>query len=120
MTEQADKQAPAKRPGRRADPTTALFAQVKAARKAYTGLAMPIAGGRNPLKGQAHHEREANRWRAADTARKYDGVPGWDSALLAEAYRTLAEPDAGLVRAGLVRLAAIAVTAAESLDEESA
>ncbi|MEU3045832.1 hypothetical protein ABZ705_04725 [Streptomyces sp. NPDC006984] len=119
MTEQTDTKTPAKKPGRRSDPATALFAQVKAARKAYAGLAMPIAGGHHPHKGRAHHEREANRWRAADTARKYDGVPGWDSALLAEAYRTLAEPDAGAIRTGLVRMAAIAITAAESLAKEA-
>ncbi|MFI7315502.1 hypothetical protein [Streptomyces venezuelae] len=118
MTETTAKKT-TKRPARKPDPATAVLAEVKVARKAYAGLSMPVAGGHNPPKGREHHEREANRWMAADTARKFDGVPGWDSALLAQAYRTLSEREPERVRSGLVRLAALAVSAVESLDREA-
>ncbi|MET9642486.1 hypothetical protein [Streptomyces syringium] len=119
MTETTAKKTTTKRPARRPDPATAVLAEVKAARKAYSGQSMPVAGGHNPLKGREHHEREANRWMAADTARKFDGVPGWDSAVLAQAYRTLAESEPEHIRAGLIRLAALAISAVESLDREA-
>ncbi|MFB8020035.1 hypothetical protein ACFC36_15915 [Streptomyces rubiginosohelvolus] len=104
---------------RRPTPTTAILADVRAARKLIDDRLVPVGGGRHPHKGRDHHQREANRWRSVDISRDLDGVPGWDSTLLAGLFGALAERDPAHVRSGLVRLAALAVAAVESLDKES-
>ncbi|MFF4528208.1 hypothetical protein ACFY1P_02950 [Streptomyces sp. NPDC001407] len=99
---------------------TAILSEVRAARKDIDERHVPLAGGRHPHKGRDHHQQEANRWRAIDTSRDLDGVPGWDSTLLAGAFGALAEQDPKHVRGGLVRLAALAVAAVESIEREAA
>ncbi|MCH0567479.1 hypothetical protein [Streptomyces sp. MUM 2J] len=109
-----------KRPARRAsDPTTAVLSEVKAARKLVGDRTAPLAGGQRPAKGRAYHLRESNRWRSINHGRELAETPGWDSAVLAEAFGTFAEPEARHARAGLVRLAALAIAAVESIDQES-
>ncbi|MFI9205317.1 hypothetical protein [Streptomyces sp. NPDC053048] len=99
---------------------TAILSEVRAARKVVGERLVPMAGGRHPNKGREHHQREANRWRSIDISRDLDGVPGWDSTLLAATFGALAEEDPRHVRGGLVRLAALAVAAVESIDREAA
>ncbi|MFF7254768.1 hypothetical protein [Streptomyces microflavus] len=98
---------------------TAILAEVRGARKFIDNRHVPIAGGRHPNKGRDHHQREANRWRSNDIGRNLDGVPGWDSTLLAGLFGALAEAEEAHVRGGLVRVAALAVAAVESIDQGS-
>ncbi|MGZ2360707.1 hypothetical protein LRE75_29180 [Streptomyces sp. 372A] len=109
-----------KRPaGRKADPATAILAEVTAARKLVGAVSMPLTGGLRPVKGRAHHLREANRWRSIEQSRRLAETPGWDSSLLAALFGTVAEPTPEGARAGLVRLAALAVAAVEDIDREA-
>ncbi|MGC4928100.1 hypothetical protein [Streptomyces sp. DT117] len=93
---------------------------MRAARKAVGSAAMPLIGGQRPVKGLAHHLREANRWRAVEQGRRLADVPGWDSALIPALYGALAEQDSQHARNGLVRLAALAVAAVEDIDQGAA
>ncbi|MFF4701122.1 hypothetical protein [Streptomyces chattanoogensis] len=117
MTEGKTTRRPA---GRRPDPATAIFTEVRAARKLLGDKPMPLAGGQRPTKGRAHHQREANRWRSIETSRQLASTPGWDSTLLAACFEAFAEQDTQHSRDGLVRLAALAVAAVESIDREAA
>ncbi|MER5632189.1 hypothetical protein [Streptomyces nitrosporeus] len=109
-----------KRPvGRKADPATAILAEVKAARKAVAYDRMPLAGGLVPVKGREHHLREARRWEGVEDARRLTDMPGWDSTLIPALYGALAEQDMQHARDGLVRLAALAVAAVEDIDREA-
>lgn len=99
---------------------TTILSEVRAARKLMEDRLVPVTGGRHPHKGRDHHQREANRWRSIDMSRDLDGVPGWDSTLLAGTFGALAEQDSKHLRGGLVRLAALAVAAVESIDREAA
>lgn len=110
---------PTKRPARKADPTTAVLAEVKTARRAIGNRSMPLAGGQRPAKGQAHHLRESNRWRAIEYGRDLAETPGWDSSLLAAVFGAFAEREPEHTRAGLVRLAALAVAAVECVDQDA-
>lgn len=110
---------PTKRPGRRSDPTTAVITEVKTARKLIGDRGMPLAGGQRPVKGRAYHLRESNRWRAIEYGRELAETPGWDSAVLAATFGAFAEQDPQHSRAALVRLAALAVAAIESIDREA-
>ncbi|MGW6745441.1 hypothetical protein ACWGDX_32665 [Streptomyces sp. NPDC055025] len=110
---------PTKRSARKADPTTAVLAEVKTARKVLGPRHLPVAGGERPAKGRAYHERQSNRWRAIEYGRTLAKTSGWDSAVLAAAFSALAETDPEHSRSGLVRLAAVAVAAVESLDQEA-
>ncbi|MFG2147379.1 hypothetical protein ACGFRG_24810 [Streptomyces sp. NPDC048696] len=105
---------------KRPAPVTAILAEVRAARKSVEDRTVPVAGGHRPHKGRAHHLHEASRWRTISASRDLDGVPGWDSTLLAAAFGTLAEQRPEDARAGLVHLAALAVAAVESIDREAA
>ncbi|MGW1836990.1 hypothetical protein [Streptomyces sp. NPDC002067] len=113
-------EAPTKRPARRSVPSAAVISEVKTARKQVGDRRMPIAGGRHPVKGRAHHVREAGRWRTVEQCRELADTPGWDSALLAATFTALAEQDPQRTRSGLVRLAALAVAAVETIDREAA
>ncbi|MFE7480045.1 hypothetical protein [Streptomyces sp. NPDC057552] len=104
--------------GRRPTPVTAILADIRTARKHLDDRLVPVGGGRHPHKGRDHHQREAARWRSVDISRDLDGVPGWDSTLLAALFGALAEQDPVHVRSGLVRLAALTVATLESLDKE--
>lgn len=112
-------EATPKRTTRKADPSTAVLAEVRAARKAIGARHMPIAGGERPDKGRAHHRHQATRWKAIEHSRSVAETPGWDSALLASAFGAVAESNPEHIRSGLVRLAALAVGAVESLDREA-
>ncbi|MEU7148506.1 hypothetical protein AB0B15_10775 [Streptomyces sp. NPDC045456] len=109
-----------KRPARRPDPMTTVIADVKAARKQLAERGMPLAGGQRPAKGRAHHRREAARWQAIERGRDLAETPGWDASLLAGLYEALAEAEPKTARAGLVRLAALAVAAVEDIDQGAA
>ncbi|MEU6959569.1 hypothetical protein [Streptomyces chrestomyceticus] len=109
-----------KRPARRPDPTTTVIVDIKAARKQLGERGMPLAGGQRPTKGRAHHRREATRWQAIERGRDLAGTPGWDGSLLAGLYEALAETEQKSARAGLVRLAALAVAAVEDIDQAAA
>ncbi|MFJ9158663.1 hypothetical protein ACIRPS_17890 [Streptomyces griseoviridis] len=108
-----------KRPTRKADPTTAVLAEVRTARKVLGTRHLPVAGGERPAKGRSYHQRQSNRWRAIEHSRTLAETSGWDSAVLAAAFGALAEPDPQHSRSGLVRLAAVAIAAVESLDQEA-
>ncbi|MEV5136225.1 hypothetical protein AB0K71_15855 [Streptomyces syringium] len=53
-------------------------------------------------------------------SRRLAGNPGWDSTFLAACFGVFAEQDTQRVRGELVRLAALAVAAVESIDREAA
>ncbi|MEU7643379.1 hypothetical protein [Streptomyces huasconensis] len=108
-----------KRPARRTDRTAAVVAEVRAARKTLGDEPMPLTGGQRPAKGRVHHQRESNRWRSIEMSRRLAATPGWDSTLLAATFGAFAEEEAQHVRGGLIRLAALAVAAVESIDQEA-
>ncbi|WP_411120624.1 hypothetical protein [Streptomyces sp. x-19] len=96
------------------------MAEVKSARKVLGTRRLPAAGGERPAKGRAYHLRQSNRWRAIEHSRTLAKTSGWDSAVLAAAFGAFTESEPQHIRSGLVRLAALAVAAVESLDQEAA
>ncbi|MEU1309136.1 hypothetical protein ABZ419_09600 [Streptomyces cinnamoneus] len=106
--------------GRRKDPATAVLAEVKAERKLLGSEARPLGGGLRPERARLHYRREADRWAEIAFARSLADKAGWDAELLAALHSAIASADPSTARAGLVHVAALAVTAVEQLDREAA
>ncbi|MEU5427590.1 hypothetical protein AB0H73_18575 [Streptomyces olivoreticuli] len=111
---------PTTAPGRRKDPTAAVLAEVKAERKLVGDEARPLGGGLRPERARPYYRREADRWAEIAFARSLADKAGWDGELLAALNAALASADRDAARAGLVHVAALAVTAVEQLDRRAA
>ncbi|MGI5530129.1 hypothetical protein ACQEVX_22900 [Streptomyces syringium] len=106
-----------KAPGRRKDPATAVLAEVKAERKLLGNEVRPLGGGLRPERARQYYRREADRWAEIAFARSLADKAGWDAELLAALNAALASADSDTARAGLLHVAALAVTAVEQLDQ---
>ncbi|MFG2996277.1 hypothetical protein [Streptomyces sp. NPDC048340] len=107
---------PARRQARKPDAITAVLAEVRA-EMAMVGEGTPLWGGQRPEKSPAFYRVRAADWFSIDLARCKADRPGWDSRILASAFRAFAQPDHGEVRKELLALAAAAVSAVQALDE---
>ncbi|MEU2854113.1 hypothetical protein [Streptomyces syringium] len=110
----------AKTPGRRKDPTTAVLAEVKTERKLLGNETRPLGGGLRPERARLYYRREADRWAEIAFARSLADKAGWDAELLTALHSAIASADHSSARAGLVQVAALAVTAIEQIDQEAA
>lgn len=106
-----------KRPARKADPTTAVLAEVRAERKLLGDEARPLGGGLRPERARLHYRLEADRWAGIAVSRALANRPGWDAELLAVLNGAIATADSTAARAGLVQVAALATAAVEQLDQ---
>ncbi|WP_372407171.1 hypothetical protein [Streptomyces luteireticuli] len=102
---------------RKANPTTAVLADVKIERKALGDEPRPLGGGLRPERARLHYNREADRWAEIATARALIDRAGWDAELLATLNRAIGAADPTVARAGLIEVAALAVAAAEQIDQ---
>lgn len=109
----------AKRGGRKADPVTAILAEIKALVKDRQGEPLPLRGGLNSESGRLHYVEQEGRWSAINAARSVAGTLGKDGLILEDAFAALGEVDDADVRRALVLLAAEAISAVEDIDRRS-
>lgn len=114
MTEET---TPKKRPGRKPDPLTRIFAEIKEERRRQDEK----WGEQNhPLvPDPAAFNRYANRadaWKATNDQRAKRGTTAWDGIAMEEFNETFAEEDPLLARAEAIQAIAVLVAMVECID----
>lgn len=118
MTAPAKKAAPRKAPARKADPFTAVLAEVQTAAKGIGSLPPHLVGGISPDRGIDAFRRRGEEWAIINADRGEMGVLGVDGLAIEVAFAAFGGRTAEEIRKGLVRLASLAVAAIGQIDGE--
>ncbi|MFI5861789.1 hypothetical protein [Streptomyces sp. NPDC051546] len=110
-------QTPVKKtPGRKADPLTAVLAEIRAGARATPDLPAHLVGGKYPERGVDNYRQRGADWAEINRARESRGRLGVDGLAVQVAFAAFGGRTPAEVREGLVQLASLAVAAIEQID----
>jgi len=115
-TAPAKKTAARKAPARKAEPLSAVLAEVQAAAQKIGPLPPHLVGGIAPERGTDAYRRRGEEWAIINADRDEMGVLGVDGLAIEVAFAAFGGRTPEEIRKGLVRLASLAVAAIGQID----
>ncbi|MGW1558289.1 hypothetical protein ACWCQ1_17465 [Streptomyces sp. NPDC002144] len=110
------KKTAGKRPARAADPLAAILTEVRNQARTVGDLPPNLVGGHLPSRGADNYRMRADDWAAINEAREDAGTLGVDGLAVQTAFAAFGGRTVDEIRSGLVRLAALAVSAVAQID----